>query len=177
MRGGGELFHNCSVHISQRFPWKGLHDLNVVHRIFSPFLNQCCCFPPQLHLERPSVKPNLLLSRLEDSCQQGRGCVGPETLAQTESSCSSSFLEEPGSGLITSAHDFPLWSVCVYECGGESTNIEMVTIYCFVNTNNLRVNVMNIPPFCNSGYKSGKYDFNDLISRYLKITLEGILER
>ena len=84
--GGGELFHSCSVHIPVRFPWKDSHYLNFLHRIFSPFLNQCCWFPPQLHLESPSVKPNLLLSRLEDFCQQGRGCVGPETLAQTESS-------------------------------------------------------------------------------------------
>lgn len=59
--------------------------------------------------------------------------MDPETLAQTESSCSSSFPEEPGSGQITSAQDFPLWGVCMHECGGELTNIEMVAIYCFVN--------------------------------------------
>lgn len=102
---------------------------------------------------------------------------GSRTLAQTEAFCSISFLEEPGSGLITSAHDFPLWGVCMHECGGEFINIEMVTIYCFVNTNSLRVNVMNIPPFCNGGYRRDKYVFNDIIPRYLKITLEGTLER
>lgn len=54
--------------------------------------------------------------------------MGPETLVQTESSCSSSFLEEHGPGLVTFAHGFPLWGVCMCECG-EFTNIEVVTIF------------------------------------------------
>lgn len=53
----------------------------------------------------------------------------------------------------------------------------MVTVFFVVNENSLRVNVMNTFPFCNGGYRSDKQNFNDIIPHYLKMALEGTLER